>query len=385
MKTIFYISIIIAFTLSVACVKETTYQQDKYICQPTVALNDNHPMKPNLINFMNEMIKRGSTGVSIMLKSTDGTWYGSKGMADLATGVKMQPCNKFRLGSLTKMVTAIAILRLYDEGKLKLDDPISKYIDQSIIKRIDNADKATILTLLNHNSYIRNYLDVTYILDAFNFSIENNSADKMLERIYDKDGPAEITYANTNYVLLGKIMEKIENKPVYDVIREKVIYPLGLSNTNFPDQEPTDLVQSYADVYDNGKYVNVNEVDKKLFGGKGFCDGALISNTEDLIKCFESISDSTFLKAETFNLMKDFVNIPKNPMNKYHKKFGLSLFYFDTPYGIAYGHPGGLYSFNSFMCYFPDKNMYFVCLSNCSSTANFMASDEVFDCLFKSK
>lgn len=379
----FYISIILF--LASSCEKDVTYSSDKYTCTPSISMVENHPMQQNVTNFLNEMINnQGGVGAVVMIKTSNGVCFGAKGMADIASGAEMQPCNRFRVGSITKTFTAATVLRLYDEGKLNLDDLISTYLKSDLIDKIENADKATIRTLLNHTCRLRNCNGADWMFDAINWSANYETVDERLERIYDKKAPDEMIYANTQYLLLGKIIEEIEKKPVYDVMREKVIKPLNLSNTFLVDQEPANLVQAYMDLYNNGKYVNASDIDKNLFGSDGYCDGALISNAEDLIHFLEELSDTTFLKKETFNEMTDFINdMPENPNNKYHKSMGLGLFYFETPYGKAYGHIGSLSSYNSFMCWFPEKQLYFVCLSNCNTTQDFtIYSPDVFDKFF---
>jgi CubicO group peptidase (beta-lactamase class C family) len=154
------------------------------------------------------------------------------GMADLELGVPAKPEMVFRIGSMTKQFTAVAILQLVKEGKVKFDDPLSKYVPD-----YQGAEAITVEQLLTHTSGIKSYNDVP----GYGISIrEDKTPMQLVEGIRNEKAafaPGErAMYSNSGYLFLGIIIEKASGVKYADYMQTKLFTPLGLKNTSVVDE-----------------------------------------------------------------------------------------------------------------------------------------------------
>jgi D-alanyl-D-alanine carboxypeptidase len=179
--------------------------------------------------------KGQAPGVLIQVKTPKGTWTDMAGVSDKASSTPMSPDLQHRIGSVTKTFTAIVILKLVDEGKLALEDPVSKYVDG-----VPNGDKITIRMLGSMTSGLPEFLANKQFRDAF-FADPTKKlvAQDMLAASYsqgiDFAPGANSAYSNTNTVLLGLVAEKVEGKRFSDILNQKILKPDGLKHTLYPD------------------------------------------------------------------------------------------------------------------------------------------------------
>src|SRR5688500_3790117 len=157
------------------------------------------------------------------------------GMADMEWNIVNQPDTKHRLGSITKQFTAVVIMQLVEQGKLKLDVPISTYLPDYPKK---NGEVITIHHLLTHTSGIPNMTSFPrFVKDVMRNSytpvqLVNMSADSTLEF---KPGE-RFAYSDSGYLLLGYIIEKVTDKSYEQVLQENIFTPLRMNNIGY-DQD----------------------------------------------------------------------------------------------------------------------------------------------------
>ena len=156
-KILYYI---LFFALAVACRKSEDLQSDFYHCN--IGFTDSSEVHPNNIHYqtlINEITSSGIVGITMAVyEPNKGIWMGASGKSDLHNDIDMEVCNLIRVGSTVKMVTAVTVLKLIEEGKLNLDDKISSYLQGDVIEKIENAEVVTIRQLLQHTSGIYNYI-----------------------------------------------------------------------------------------------------------------------------------------------------------------------------------------------------------------------------------
>ncbi|MEW6542775.1 MAG: serine hydrolase domain-containing protein [Nitrospirota bacterium] len=182
-----------------------------------------------------------------------GTWVEAFGVADAGAKTPLAVTHKVRIGSLTKMFTATAVLQLVDEGRIGLDDSIEKYVRKHKLN-ILNAKDITIRQLLNHTSGLFSYTDdpaleaVSYANLLLVWSPEELINFAVSHRDYAPPGK-EYHYSNTGYALLGLILEdeSKEKKSAAEEIDQRIIKRLGLANTSFPRDQT--LQEPYAKGY----------------------------------------------------------------------------------------------------------------------------------------
>lgn len=357
MKTI---KLLIALSvLLAACQKDTEHPATVYQCSPSFA--DSSPANPKNAQYQQllaEITRSGIPGIMMAVKTpTQGMWVGAAGKADLASGIDMQPCNTSRMGSTVKTFTAVAVLQLYEEGKLNLDDKINRYLPADVLDGIENAQQATIEQLLRHSSGIYNYIqNAQFQTASLNDLKKVWQPDDLLhyarhQKAYFAPG-TDVQYSNTGYILLGMIIEKIEGKPFYEVFQQKIFTPLGLSKTRFAatDPIPAGLVQGYADLYSKHNVINSTQ-----YSGWDYntADGGLISNPYDMAVFMEKLFSGQLLAPTTLNTMLSW-QTPKSISDDFYPiHFGLGIFKIETPHGIAYMHSGDAIGYYATMLYFP--------------------------------
>ena len=356
--------------LSTSCRKGEDIAPSFYTCNfPYADSSSGNPDKGKYDSLLKNITTSGVPGIlmSVYHQNT-GLWLGASGMADLHNNVKMQSCNISRAGSTVKMFTAATVLLLQEEGKLDIDDKISDYLDADAINKIENADKATIRQLLQHSSGIFNYIQSTQFQTAsLNDLIREWSSEDLLKYAYNKKAyfqPGEdVRYSNTNYILLGMLITKIEGKPFYKVFEEKLFIPLGLTLTSFAadDPVPDGIARGYIDMYSN-----LQVIESTYFSGWDYysADGGLISNPSDLNNFFRSLMNGKVLNANSMAEMLTWTAPKEQDPEFFNMWYGLGIFKMETPQGIAYFHSGDAIGYYCNMIYFPDDGSTVVYASN---------------------
>ncbi len=320
-----------------------------------------HPEHQQYQNLLDEIVSNGVVGITMSVYTPqDGMWIGAGGMADLHNAVSMQPCNISRVGSTVKMYTAVTVLKLQEEGKLNLDDKIADYLDGDVIDKIENADQATIRQLLQHSSGIYNYIqNLVFQTASTNDLIREWKPEDLLQYAYHKNAyfpPGDdVAYSNTNYIMLGMLIEKIEGKPFYDVFEEKLFLPLGLTLTQFAAEDPVPdgIVRGYIDLYSN-----LQVLESTYFSGWDYytADGGLISNPYDMNRFFVELMRGHIINTNSLNEMLTWITPKEQDAEFFPIQYGLGIFRIETPQGIAYMHSGDAIGYYANMLFFPDDS-----------------------------
>ena len=348
-----------------SCKKAVLVDPVVYNC--SLSLDNNNENQPLHDQFQNaiENIARITPGVQLAIRTSDGnTWTQGAGMADIPNKIPMEACTKTMLGSISKVYTAVLILQLQDEGILSINDPLSQWLDESIISQIDNANKVSLKQLLNHTSGIKDYLGLEQFVNAINTPYLLETQEEKLKYIYGKDAdhaPGErYTYSNTNYVLLGLIVERTRQMPLWDAVRVFISEPLGLNNTEMGTHSqpiPEGTARPYLATHSD-KYFDIMQ---HAVSDAATGDGGIAANMQDVNAFIEALFDGTILSDEAFRQMTeqlietgpDEADFPQWEGEAY----GLGISYFPTPYGVAYGHTGSTSSYTAYLFYFPEQKI----------------------------
>ena len=251
---------------------------------------------------------------------------------------------RYRIGSITKMFTAAMIFQLVEENKLKLSDTLDKFFPQ-----IPNAQKITLAQMLGHRSGIFNVTDNP---DFRSLKTQSKTRDEMVALIA-KAKPAfepgeKAQYSNSNYVLLGYIVEKAGGRSYEDALKQRITSKIGLRDTylgtGYSDASKNEGL-SYNFISD---WKQESETHLSIPGGAG----AMISTPNDLTKFIQALFDGKIVSKESLEQMK-----PKD-------EFGLGI----NPYPIGgktfYGHGGGIDGFRSLLVYLPEEKLSLAYTSN---------------------
>ncbi len=255
------------------------------------------------------------------------------GFADLETNKKLDENSKLKIGSITKIFTATMIMQLVDEKKLSLDSKLSAFYP-----KIVNADKITIHHLLHHRTGIPDYLnddetskDKIYVY---------NSKEKMVDVIRKYESAFEPNskhkYSNSNYYLLGLILENVTKKSFADNLDKRIIKKLDLKNTLLPGKTNSANNESFSYMFDGKVWEKTPEWDNSL----AFAAGDIAATTSDLTSFMHGLFNGKLVSTNSLELMKT--------MEDYYGK-GLVSMPFDTK--KFYGHTGGIESFRAVVGY----------------------------------
>lgn len=251
---------------------------------------------------------------------------------------------KYRIGSITKMFTATMVFQLIEEGKLSLNTPLSTWYPE-----LPNATKITISNLLDHRSGLHNFTsDPTYM----QYMKLPRTEDQMIA-IFTKMKPdfepdAKAQYSNTNFVLLGYIVEKITKKTYPEELKERITSKLGLKDTYYGGKTSIANNEAYCYSFGSGR-TQEPETDMSIPGGAG----AILSTPTDLLKFIEALFAGKLISAEHLDLMKT---------QKEH--YGMAMFESDFGNKKGFGHNGGIDMFTSVLTYFPDDKLAVAYCSN---------------------
>jgi len=357
----FLIIIILSLSLVGGCSKDEVIAPDFYSCDLSFSDSSmNNESNGKYQNLLDEIRYSGVPGILMAVQTPgEGLWLGTAGKADLKNEIELQACNITRVGSTVKTFTSVTILLLQEEGKLNLDDKASEYLNKDDIKDIENADIATVRQLLQHSSGIYNYIqNLKFQTASFNDLIKEWTPNELLGYARGKEAyfaPGEdVSYSNTNYILLGMIISLVEGKPFYEVFEEKIFTPLNLTSTQFAatDPVPDAIIRGYVDIYSN-----LNIINATYYSGWDYytADGGLISNAYDLNHFLTSLFDGEIISQNSLDEMTSWVTPNTPDPDFFPLQYGLGIFRMETPWGDAFFHSGDAIGYYACMVYFPEQ------------------------------
>ena len=259
------------------------------------------------------------------------------GYANLESKQKANGDTKYKIGSISKTFTAVMIMQLIEEKKLKLDVKLAKYYPQ-----VKNAEKITIHDLLHHRSGIADYLNA----DSTTVTSKNYSKEEMIAKISNYNSVFEpnskYEYSNSNYYLLGRILEDISKKTYAENLETRILKKAQLRNTLLSPKVDSNNNESYSYNFLNEKWVKTDEWDMSL----AFGAGDIVSTTSDLTTFFHALFNGILVKKSTLD-----------EMTKLEQSYGKGLL--TLPFGERkfYGHTGGIEGFRSVIGYYPGENL----------------------------
>ncbi|MFH1149224.1 MAG: serine hydrolase domain-containing protein [Actinomycetota bacterium] len=309
-------------------------------------------------------------GMVVSVSSNDReTWTAAKGLADVAAGEVMKAEDAFRIASITKTFTATLALMLVDEGRIDLDAEAARYLPDLGIPGGVKVEQ-----LLNHTSGIHEYTDTEQFLSQMSgnpsrvWKPEELVEIGLSQPVYFPPGQG-FHYSNTNYVILGMIVEKSGGKVLGDLLEERILRPLKLEHTELPTERrmPFPYSNGYYDYNDDG---NVDRFTDMLDPSMTWAAGAMISNAKDLRTWAAELARGDLLKEQTQELRLQTVkaDLESLPGGTY----GLGI----IDYQGYWGHDGAIPGYNSAMFYRPSDGATVVVLGNSYNGAWTNAADQ---------
>jgi len=249
---------------------------------------------------------------------------------------------KYRIGSISKMFTAVMIFQLINEGKLSLETTLATYFPQ-----LPNASKITIGEMLDHRSGLYNFTsDSLYAMAKPKSEAEMIAIFARQKPDFEPDAKAE--YSNTNFVLLGYIIEKLTGKPYAEELKKRVTSKIGLADTYYGTKANPAKNEAYSYKY-TGQWMQMPETDMSIPGGAG----AIVSTPADLIKFIDALFAGKLISPANLELMKTIKD-----------NYGMAMLAIPFYDKKGYGHSGGIDGFTSLLIYFPQEKLAIAYTSN---------------------
>ncbi len=281
------------------------------------------------------------------------------GISDRASGRPMMPGDRLLLGSVGKTYVSAVALQLVHEGRIGLDDPIAKYLaGEGWFKRLQNADRATVRHLMTHTSGLVRYeFNPRFTADLTANPDKVWSPEDRLAYLFDAPAPFAPgegwEYSDTNYIVLGTIIERAGGAPYYEQLRKRILDKHGLKDT-IPVESRTvpGLVQGYA-----GPKNPFGGSDEMIKDGKfavnpqfEWTGGGLAVTAIDLAKWAKLLYEGKVVHSSLMDDLLDGVPAKLGPETKY----GLGVIIRPTAHGVTYGHSGFMPGYQTEMMYFPE-------------------------------
>jgi CubicO group peptidase (beta-lactamase class C family) len=296
--------------------------------------------------------KSGAPSVSVAVVREGKLYYARAfGSADLAASHAADTNTRYAVGSISKQFTAAALLLLQEQGKLSLDDRVSKYFPT-----LTRASEISIRQLLSHTSGYEDYAPQDYIIPEWT---EATSPAAVLDRWAMKplnfDPGAKWQYSNTNYVLAGQIFEKVAGQGLVDFLKARIFQPLGMASAG--DWPPG----SAADAIAYTRYaLGPPRPVKREAAGWYFAAGELAMTPSDLAKWDAAVLEKKLLSARSYEEFTREMRLTNG--NYTHYALGLTL---GDLSGIpSLTHGGEVSGFISANAIYPTRNAAVIVLSN---------------------
>ena len=297
-----------------------------------------------------EMERQGIPGIAVLVKRGDEVLLRSAyGVANVELEVPSKPENVYNVGSITKTFTALTVMSLVEEGKLSLDDKVSKHVEQAP----EAWSAITVKHLLTHTSGIPEYalIEGLYLTDEYT-----------REFWWEKIGPLPLdfatgkrfAYSNSNYTVLSQIIEKVSGARYYDAVQERVIKKAGLTHTRF--RQTNEIIPNLATGYykaGDTMIISPSEASSSAYGA-----GGIVTTVDDLDRLLRAcrsgaiVSKATLAKMQTANRTDDGRKTG----------YGLGWFIRDLSGHPMVSHAGNTAGYSASMAYFPDQDLT-VCLA----------------------
>ena len=348
----------IAITLTIA----TAAFAVTVTAQKPVQVTGTAALKRQLQEKLNEWHLAGKfPGATLGVVLADGESFGlAVGHSDRGKKTPMRFYDRMLAGSTGKTFAAATAFQLVSEGKLSLDDKVEKYLgSEPWFDRLPNSHQITIRQLMNHTSGLVRYefkKEFTDLLTADPMKVW--TPEERLAYLFDEKPPFEAgkgwDYSDTNYIVLGMIIERVTRKPFYDEARRRLIRPLKLSNT-IAQEGPVmkGVIQGYAGegnpfggkdaMIENGRFVVNPQLE--------WTGGGWASTSLDLARWAKMYFEG---KAFSSTLLPQVLDGVPAPMLGKAAKYGLCVIIRNTAAGISYGHSGFFPGYLTDMMYFPD-------------------------------
>ncbi|MCP3928143.1 MAG: beta-lactamase family protein [Bacteroidetes bacterium] len=342
--------------------------------------SEKHPHQLDLYNILYDHINQQNlTGVQAAIVFSDGqVLKAASGTADKKRKTPLKSDNIIRIGSFTKTFTAVLVLQLEAEGKINLDNRLSSWFPE-----YEASKNITVRQLLNHSSGLKEVIKDWDVLIRSMFYVKKKwKPREMVSKIFNSRNQfapgSSHGYSNSNYILLGLIVEKVMGTSMAELLRERIIQPLQLDHTVFlpDDPAPSKLVIGYD--REHVPYAGYLEVkaDDISWSTLAFSSGAMASTASDMARFYHALFLDNFLSKSGLECMTSFVSVGKSK-NKWLTCYGLGLFCYKVNGQNYWGHEGSFVGSDALTVYHPASQTAISIVGNVSTFDHFAILEDI--------
>ncbi len=293
--------------------------------------------------FLEQLVKTEKLpGAVLLISGPDGRQIATAGVANLKTQEPVTEHTRFYIASSGKLVTAVAALQLIEENKVKLKEPVFKWVkDIGGIRDLRNIRSVTVEQLLKHRSGLAEYFADGFGEDADDNRTKRYSAEESLAFAYGEDPEfkpgAEYGYSNTNYVLLGSLIERADNTSYAKSVQQRIFNRVGMASTSI-GARPTESGLAHGYEFERNRPQDVSYTGWNAITG----DGAVVTTVGD----YEAFMNALFhgSKLLSASMVERMCQAQEEEPDS---GYGMGCSHADTPWGVAWGHDGSITGFNS--------------------------------------
>lgn len=320
--------------------------------------------------YLNSLVHIGSFSGSVLI-ARNGEVLLTKGygFADRERKISNTPQTKFRLGSITKQFTAMAIIILEAQDKLDVQDPICKYLTECP----ETWETITIHHLLTHTSGIPNFTDFPdYSRTSATPSPPEETIDRFQDEPLDFQPGERWSYSNSGYILLGYIIERVSSQSYEEFLQENIFTPLQMTNTGY-DHNQDDLAVGYKSIFSKADFIDMSIP---------YSAGGLYSTVDDLYKWDQAFYTKQLLPQDYLDqIFAAHVAIPSSDGMAYG--YGWMVGLEDGRQIITHG--GGIEGFVTNIARYPQDKTVIIILSNQQYTSIGIIQPELAKKVFRGK
>ncbi|MFN7115561.1 MAG: serine hydrolase domain-containing protein [Saprospiraceae bacterium] len=336
-------------------------------CVNDVKLNPNFSKAAAVKAVLQRYTTNALPGAAVAVYSeSEGWWAHASGYAKVENRTPMQLCHLQYLQSVAKTYMAVTILQLQEQGKIKFDEFITRYLPAKYAQYVPNANRITVRMLLNQTSGVPEYnVHPKLVSHILEYPLKPFSLEFALQNIENEpplfEPGAQHKYTNTNYLLLALIADAITGDHAA-FMQKNIFNPLELHHTFYRNDKNylkyDMLVNSYWDVAQISNPANVTQMQRVNVASMIGDDGIVCTPT-DAVKFLKGLMEGKLLKPESMQQMLTWVNNSAgNPT------YGMGIYHFQLGDLVAYGHGGGGLGAGCLLVYLPQHKMYVFIATN---------------------
>lgn len=288
------------------------------------------------------IVRRGSPGVILALSVDDVTVTAAAGMAEVSSGRAMASSDPFRIGSVTKTFTAVLSLLLAEDGTLTLSDSVEDLLPGEV----PNGSRIPVQMLLDQTSGLFDYTDDPQVFGVYETDPSHVWEPGQLIQIATSHPPRfspgdRWAYSNTNYIVLGRILEAVSGLPLDRLMTERLFAPFGLTETRLATNAglPAGAVHGYL-IDPSGRLADSSAIDPS----EGWAAGGIVSTVADVTRFYADLLGGRILDPDHLEMMLRTVPADDPLIDAY----GLGIYEHQVGCGTVWGHDGEIFGYQTF-------------------------------------